>query len=176
MEEKKSNPLKIFLYISAWVIIWGTFGSFIDFPLYKNNIYQEGSIYQYLTFTITAIISIFSAKIEDYSTFLPSRLVLITLPLVSSKIKKYIFIIKKSYLDGSKYDSPNSGISEATFAYTTNIKLGGESKSNEQIIEKPLINPDGDICTKEKIYLICQLILRLQILWIFFFTIIFFNI
>ena len=62
MEEKKSNPLKIFLYISAWVIIWGTFGSFIDFPLYKNNIYQEGSIYQYLTFTITAIISILSAK------------------------------------------------------------------------------------------------------------------
>ena len=118
----------------------------------------------------------FSAKIEDYSTFLPSRLVLITLPLVSSKIKKYIFIIKKSYLDGSKYDSPNSGISEATFAYTTNIKLGGESKYNEQIIEKPIINPDGDICTKEKIYLICQLILRLQMLWIIFFTIIFFNI
>ncbi len=62
MEEKKSNSLKIFLYISAWVIIWGAFGSLVDFPLYKNNIYQEGSIYQYLTFTITAIISIFSAK------------------------------------------------------------------------------------------------------------------
>ena len=62
MEEKKSSPLKIILYISAWVIIWGTLGSFIDYPLYKNKIYLEGSIYQYLTFTITAIISIFSAK------------------------------------------------------------------------------------------------------------------
>ena len=62
MEEKKSNSLKIFLYISAWVIIWGTLASFIDYPLYKNNIYLEGSIYQYLTFTITAIISIFVAK------------------------------------------------------------------------------------------------------------------
>ncbi len=62
MEEKKSSPIKIFLYISAWVIIWGTLGSFIDYPLYKNNIYLEGSIYQYLTFVITAIISILSAK------------------------------------------------------------------------------------------------------------------
>jgi hypothetical protein len=62
MEEKKSNSIKAFLYISVWVIIWGTFGSFIDYPLYKNNIYLEGSIYQYLTFTITAVISIICAK------------------------------------------------------------------------------------------------------------------
>ena len=62
MDEGKSNPLKIFLYISAWVIIWGTFGSLIDYPLYKNQIYKEGSIFQYLTFAISAIISILSAK------------------------------------------------------------------------------------------------------------------
>ena len=62
MEEKKSNSIKVFLYISVWVIIWGTIGSFIDYPLYKNKIYLEGSIYQYLTFSITAIISIVGAK------------------------------------------------------------------------------------------------------------------
>ena len=62
MEEKKSNPIKAILYISVWVIIWGTLGSFIDYPLYKNKIYLEGSIYQYLTFSVTAIISILCAK------------------------------------------------------------------------------------------------------------------
>jgi len=62
MEENKSNPIKAFLYISVWVIIWGTLGSLIDYPLYKNKIYLEGSIYQYLTFTISAIISILFAK------------------------------------------------------------------------------------------------------------------
>ena len=62
MEAKKSNPIKVFLYISVWVIIWGTLGSFIDYPLYKNKVYIEGSIYQYLTFIITAIISILGAK------------------------------------------------------------------------------------------------------------------
>ena len=62
MEAKKSHSLKVFLYISVWVIIWGTVGSLVDFPLYKNKIYLEGSIYQYLTFIVTAIISIVSAK------------------------------------------------------------------------------------------------------------------
>ena len=62
MEAKKSNPIKVFLYISLWVIIWGTIGSLVGFPLYKNKIYLEGSIYQYLTFTVTGIISIISAK------------------------------------------------------------------------------------------------------------------
>ena len=129
---------------------------------YKNDKYK------YLGF--------FSAKIEDYATFLPSRLVLLTLPLVSSKIKKYNTLIKKSYFDGINYDSPNSGISEAIFAYISNIQLGGKSKYNGEIIEKPIINPNGGICTKEKINLICKLIFRLQMLWIIFFTIIFFKI
>ena len=62
MEAKKSNPIKVFLYISLWVIIWGTFGSLIDYPLYKSKIYLEGSVYQYLTFTVTALISIIFAK------------------------------------------------------------------------------------------------------------------
>ena len=118
----------------------------------------------------------FSAKIEDIFTFVPSRLVLITLPLVSPKINEYGSIIKKSYLDGKKYDSPNAGISEAIFAYISGIKLGGKSKYKNEIIKKPKINADGDNCTGEKIKLICQLILRLQFLWIIIFILIFFMI
>ncbi len=118
----------------------------------------------------------FSAKIEDIFTFVPSRLVLITLPLVSPKINVYGSIIKKSYLDGKKYDSPNAGISEAIFAYISDIKLGGKSKYKNEIIEKPIINAYGGNCTGEKIKLICQLILRLQFLWIIIFVLIFFLI
>ncbi len=118
----------------------------------------------------------FSAKIEDFFTFVPSRIVLVTLPLVSAKVKDYGSIIKKSYLDGKKYDSPNAGISEAIFAYISNIKLGGKSKYRNKIIEKPTINVNGDNCTEEKIKLICQLILRLQFLWIIIFALIFFII
>ena len=118
----------------------------------------------------------FSAKIEDIFTFVPSRLVLITLPLVSSKVNEYGSIIKKSYLDGKKYDSPNAGISEAIFAHISDIKLGGKSKYNNVIIEKPIINENGDNCSGKKIKLICQYILKLQFLWITIFILIFFMI
>jgi len=60
--ETKNKSLKIFLYISAWVIVWGSIASLIDFPLLKNGIYNEGEIGQYLTFSITAFISIFGAN------------------------------------------------------------------------------------------------------------------
>ena len=53
---------KIFLYISAWVIIWGSIASLIDLPFLKNGIYSEGDLGQYLTFSLTAMISIICAK------------------------------------------------------------------------------------------------------------------
>tara|TARA_Y100001968_G_scaffold317512_1_gene346647 strand:+ start:585 stop:797 length:213 start_codon:yes stop_codon:yes gene_type:complete len=47
-------------YVSAWIIIWGTIGSLIDFYFLQNT-YLPGSIGQYLTFTISAFVSIVSA-------------------------------------------------------------------------------------------------------------------
>ena len=43
-------------YVSAWIIIWGTIGSLIDF-YFLQNLYSPGSLGQYLTFIITATIS-----------------------------------------------------------------------------------------------------------------------
>ena len=43
-------------YVSAWVIIWGTVGSIIDFYFLQNT-YLPGSLGQFLTFVITAAIS-----------------------------------------------------------------------------------------------------------------------
>jgi len=60
--ENKNKSLKIFLYISTWVIVWGSIASLIDFPLLKNGLYSEGEIGQYITFSITALISILGAK------------------------------------------------------------------------------------------------------------------
>ena len=47
-------------YVSAWIIIWGTVGSFIDFYFLQNT-YLPGSLGQFLTFIITAIISSITA-------------------------------------------------------------------------------------------------------------------
>ena len=59
---KINNKFKVFLYISIWVIIWGSIASLIDLPFLKNGIYSEGDLGQYLTFSFTAIIAIVSAK------------------------------------------------------------------------------------------------------------------
>ena len=47
-------------YVSAWIIVWGTVGSLIDF-LFLQNTYLPGSLGQFLTFIITAAISSIAA-------------------------------------------------------------------------------------------------------------------
>ena len=47
-------------YVSAWVIIWGTIGSLIDFYFLQNT-YVPGSLGQFSTFIVTAAISIIVA-------------------------------------------------------------------------------------------------------------------
>ena len=60
--EKANNRFKAVLYVSVWVIIWGSIASLIDLPFLKNGIYSEGDLGQYFTFSITAMISIIFAK------------------------------------------------------------------------------------------------------------------
>ena len=60
--EKTNKKFKIVLYISVWVIIWGSIASLIDLPFLNNGIYKEGGLGQYLTFSFTALISIVTAK------------------------------------------------------------------------------------------------------------------
>ena len=48
-------------YVSAWVIIWGTVGSLIDFYFLQDT-YLPGSLGQFSTFIVTAIISSIVAK------------------------------------------------------------------------------------------------------------------
>ena len=47
-------------YVSAWIIIWGTIGSLIDFYFLQNT-YLPGSLGQFSTFIITALISVIAA-------------------------------------------------------------------------------------------------------------------
>ena len=127
--------------------------------------YQDKS-FKYLGF--------FSAKLEDYATYIPCRVVVLTLPLVSTKIFEYFNLIKKTFSDGRKYESPNSGISEAIFAHITNIQLGGENKYKEKTIFKPFLNYKGNKSDRDSIKQICNLILRLELFWILVYSLIFF--
>ena len=52
---KKKDFIGI-IYVSLLIIIWGSIGSLIDFPLLQANIYIAGSIGQITTFLITGIV------------------------------------------------------------------------------------------------------------------------
>ena len=119
-------------------------------------------------------IGLLSAKLEDYSTYLPCRVVVLTLPLVSTKIADYFNLIRKTFSEGRQYESPNSGISEAIFAQIANIQLGGVNKYKGKLIFKPLLNEKGNKCNSTSITHICNLIIRLELLWILVFSLIFF--
>ena len=66
--EKTNQKFKVILYISVWVIIWGSIASLIDLPFLKNGIYSEGDLGQYVTFSLTAMIAIILAK-NTYNKF-----------------------------------------------------------------------------------------------------------
>ena len=109
-----------------------------------------------------------SARLDDLLTWIPSRIVLISLPLISQPIHKVKSIIEASIIDGRKYSSPNAGLSEAIFAHCTNTTMGGENKYNGQITKKPIIANTGKIANENNIKLMINLIYRLELTWILF--------
>ncbi len=118
-------------------------------------------------------IGFFSAKIEDFATFIPCKLVVFTLPLVNRNFNNYFYIIKRVFEEGSKYESPNAGFSQGIFAYSVNIKLGGKNKYNNKLMNKPYLNENGSACESKSIQKICTLILQLELFWILLFSFIY---
>ena len=120
--------------------------------------YKEGKL-KWLGFT--------GAKLDDLMTFIPSRIVLITLPFCCRTKQSIFKTIKNAWKDGVKDSSPNSGISEAIFAYCAEVRMGGVNfyKGKKKI--KPLIADSYPIANKHSVKRILNLTLRLEFAWIF---------
>ena len=106
------------------------------------------------------------AKLDDLLTWIPCRLVLITLPLISRKWQLAPRLIRAAWEDGSKDDSPNSGISEAIFAHCLQIKMGGENTYKNKKVLKGIIAKDAPDPNKDSIKKIINAILKLEISWL----------
>ncbi len=106
------------------------------------------------------------AKLDDALTFIPCRLVLLTLPLVSKNWIKAPSLIRAAWADGVKDISPNSGLSEAIFAHCANIRMGGINTYKNSYISKPLLAINSPPASKKGIKKILRLHLKLEIIWI----------
>jgi len=125
--------------------------------------YKEGSL-KWLGFT--------GAKLDDLMVWIPSRIVLITLPFCC-KTKQSIFkTIRDSWKDGIVDSSPNSGISEAIFAYCAGVRMGGVNYYKGKKKIKPLIAKSYPVASINSVKKILGLSLRLELLWILVFCLI----
>jgi len=77
-----------------------------------------------------------SARLEDYLTWLPCRLTVITLALISGKPRQVWRICQR---DGIKDPSPNSGWSEGAYAAILGVQLGGTNWYRRIPKTKPLL-------------------------------------
>tara|TARA_Y100001968_G_scaffold75938_1_gene67389 strand:- start:158 stop:1084 length:927 start_codon:yes stop_codon:yes gene_type:complete len=125
--------------------------------------YKEGKL-KWLGFT--------GAKLDDLMTFIPSRIVLITLPFCCKPKQSIFQIILQAWKDGVVDSSPNSGISEAIFAYCAEVRMGGVNYYNGKKKIKPTIATSYPIANIKSIKRILNLIIRLQFLWVLVFSLI----
>jgi len=119
--------------------------------------YKEGKL-EWLGFS--------GAKLDDLMTWIPSRIVLITLPLCCIQKQSIFKTINQAWKDGVVDSSPNSGISEAIFAYCAEIKMGGINYYKGEKKIKPIIAGSNPSANKDSIKRILNLILRLQFFWL----------
>ncbi len=90
----------------------------------------------------------FSAKLEDYLTWIPCRLTVLTLALISGKPGQVLAICRR---DAMIDPSPNSGWSECVYAAILGVQLGGINTYKGVVKEKPLLGNCNRPITKETI-------------------------
>ena len=108
----------------------------------------------------------FGAKLDDLLTWIPTRIVLFSLPFCCKQKQSIFKTIKYAWNDGSLDCSPNSGISEAIFAYCAEVKMGGINFYKGKKYIKPLIAKSNPIATKYSVKRIMILSLKLQFIWL----------
>ncbi len=80
--------------------------------------------------------------------------------------------IRDSWNDGIVDSSPNSGISEAIFAYCAGVKMGGINYYKGQKMIKPIIAKDYPMANINSVKKIISLSLRLELAWVLGFSLI----
>ncbi|HAC66030.1 MAG TPA: cobalamin biosynthesis protein [Cyanothece sp. UBA12306] len=105
----------------------------------------------------------FSAKFEDFLTWIPCRLTVLTLALISRKPGSVLAICLR---DAPQDPSPNSGWSECVYAAILGVQLGGTNTYQGQIKSKPLLGNGTQLITPEIIEQALQLTRICCLLWL----------
>ncbi|NJL62467.1 MAG: cobalamin biosynthesis protein [Methylacidiphilales bacterium] len=105
----------------------------------------------------------FSAKTEDFLTWFPCRLTVVTLALISGKPMQVWQLCDR---DATKDPSPNSGWSECAYAAILGVQMGGSNSYKGVIKHKPLLGDNNYPIQPETIHQALQLTQYCFLLWL----------
>lgn len=105
----------------------------------------------------------FSAQLEDRLTWIPCRLTVITLALLSGQPQRIWRICRR---DAIKDSSPNSGWSECAYAAVLGVQVGGTNWYRGVAKHKPLLGDSIGSITPARIYQALQLTRYCFLIWL----------
>ena len=104
-----------------------------------------------------------SAKSEDLLTWIPCRLSVLTLSLISGKP---LTVWRLCCRDAVKDPSPNSGWSECAYAAALGVQVGGSNYYRGEVQDKPLLGDDLHPITADIIHQALRLTRSSFLLWL----------
>jgi adenosylcobinamide-phosphate synthase len=106
------------------------------------------------------------ARLDDALTWLPARLVALTLPLMGSRPWRVFSQFRAALRDGAGDPSPNAGISQAAYAHAVQVQLGGLNRYADGWRHKALLGEGCPAPQPAAVDQMIQLTLRLEIAWV----------
>jgi len=106
------------------------------------------------------------ARLDDGLTWLPCRLVALSLPLAAGRPGSWRRWLRASLREGAADPSPNAGVSQAAYAHATGVRLGGLNRYADGMRAKPLLGADQPPADQAAVQRILGLSDRLQLLWL----------
>ncbi len=105
----------------------------------------------------------FSARFEDVLTWLPCRLTVLTIALLSGQPRHVLRLCRR---DAPADPSPNAGWSECAYAAALGVQLGGRNIYRGQIKDKPLLGDAVVDITSDRVFAALALTRRAALLWL----------
>ena len=106
------------------------------------------------------------ARLDDLLVWIPCRMVMLTLPLVSRPWSAWWRMVKAAERDGAPDPSPNAGRAEAIYAHCAGVRLGGRNRYGDRWVEKPILAGEQSAADKAAILRILVCSRRLEALWL----------
>ena len=106
------------------------------------------------------------ARLDDVLTWIPCRLVALTLPLAAGRPRQTWRLFCQSLEQGLPDPSPNAGVSQAAYALVARVRLGGVNHYGGESRAKPILAADQPAADRAAVTRILALSQRLLLLWL----------